>query len=640
MQDRSSPLRTAGLPKNQKQVLQLLAWLIFLGFVFYVFPAPRPVSAGLDEGWKAFLSFAFLARKHFGTEVVFTYGPWGCLMYPRALPGIFVWIVLGRSVLLFGCCAALTALGIRWIQRPRLRVVWASAILLIGEPTYVVMPLVVLLLWSEPCGESICERIACHVAAFAAGLSANTKFSCFVIMMFLLPFLLLRRQSRWLFLTATGSFFLFWLLAGQSPATIPAFVSHSADIASDYSRAMVFGQVAWSDLVIALLLCGIPVLTMAVEALQTRSQYSLAVSAWFCLFEFVVFRQAIVRLDVQQLFTGFVSCGFPVALVLVASPCFTRCSGRRAVVFKRCFATSILVAGLWACFYTIGPLQRRVPAGTAIFSLDMQGRAGRSKRTELPAAGSGEAIGVFPWDLSSVLQNGIPLFNLPVIQSYAAYSPRLSALNSQFLERRAAPSRIYFEVGPIDNRYPTLEDALSWRSLVTHYQPVGWHNGFLVLQRRAYPRHFTLKPILCRDLKPEEAVVIPSDEYPVIWAEIHTKPTPWGHFLTACFRAPRLVLNIETSAGEHRFSFLDKVAGGGFFLSPWVDGTSAMKDLYTSSCRPCSAKPVRRISLSGQGFVDGGFSSNIGVKLFAFSTRTGEGESIAEDDTTVDARLK
>jgi hypothetical protein len=634
-------LRTARQEKDRKDVLQLLGWLLLLGCTSYVLPAPRVVSAGLDEGWKAFLSFAFLARKHFGTEVVFTYGPWGFLLYPRDFPGIFPWAAFGRFILLFGCAGALAALGVCWIQRPPLRFLWASAILLIAQPTYLLMPLLFLMLWFEPAPKTIWQRIPLHVVAFAVGLAANTKFTSLLILFFLLPVLFLRSESRWLILTTTGSFLFFWLLAGQPPANLPAFIVHSATLASDYGTAMVFGEFTWQDWTIALALCGIPVAVVAAAALQQHRLRSLVHLAWFSLFEFILFRQATVRLDIHQLVMGFVTGAFPVALTLIPPPHLWKFAGRYSVILRRSFAAGILVSGTWACLYTMGPLQRRVAAGAPSFSLDMQGRAGRSKRTELPAAGPGEAVGIFPWDLSSVLQNGIPLSNLPVIQSYAAYSPRLSALNSRFLRGEAAPSRIYFEVGPIDNRYPTLEDALSWRSLVTHYQPVGLQNGFLVLHRSVRPRHFTLQPILCRDLKPDEAIAIPSDVYPVIWAEIHAKRTLWGRFLNASFRAPKLVLNIETSTGEHRFSFLSEVADAGFFLSPWVDDTLAMKDLYTPSSRPSSAKRVKRISLSGQAFADGRFSSKIVVNLLAFSTRDGEAEGSADDEIAVhDARLK
>jgi hypothetical protein len=191
-------------------------------------------------------------------------------------------------------------------------------------------------------------------------------------------------------------------------------------------------------------------------------------------------------------------------------------------------------------------------------------------------------------------------------------------LNSQFLAGKGAPSHIYFEVSPIDGRYPTLEDALSWISLLVHYKPAGLQNGFLLLERRAQARQFTLQPLLCRDLKPNEALEIPSASYPVIWAEIRTKRSLWGYVRRACFRAAKLVLNVETSSGMHQFTFLNEVGTGGFFLSPRIDGNLAMNDMYIPSLSPRFAEPVRRLSISGSGFEGGSFSPNVSVKLFAF----------------------
>jgi hypothetical protein len=343
----------------------------------------------------------------------------------------------------------------------------------------------------------------------------------------------------------------------------------------------------------------------------------MALSAWFSFFEFILFQQTIVRLDAVHLLMGLVSGAFPVALALIASPDLWRIAGVRRVAVQRSFAAGMLLAGVCACLYTIGPFQRKLPQGAALATLEMKG-CSRSKRTKLPAAASGETIGVFPWDLSTALQNSLPLVNPPVIQSYAAFSPRLSALNSQFLEGNGAPTRIYFEVGPIDDRYPTLEDALSWVSLLVHYQPSGLQNGFLLLERRVQPRQFTLQPVLCRDLKPDEALEIPSAAYPVIWAEIRTKRTFWGYLRRTCFRTEKLVFKVETSSGVHQFTFLNEVGTGGFFLSPWINSSLAMNDMYIPSLWPRLAEPVRTLAISGPGFEGGSFSPKISVKLFAF----------------------
>jgi hypothetical protein len=601
--------------EDRKQVLQLLGWLLLLS-TFYVLQAPRPLGGGIDESWKAFLSFAFLARKHFGTEVVFTYGPWGFLIYPRAFPGIFPWMALGRFILAAGCSVGLAALAVRWIQRPVVRAIWASPILLIAEPTYLLLAVLFLLLWPEPVKKSIWQRLPPHLVAFAAGLAANTKFTCFLLLVLLVLPLLLRGSSRWLILTATGSFTFFWLLAGQSFRDLPAFIYHSAALASDYGTAMLFGEVSWPALVIGLSLCGIPALVLLRAEWQRRDPCSLALSCWFFLFEFILFQQTIVRLDAIHLLLGLVLGAFPVALALIPSPDLWTIAGVRRIAVQRSFAGGMLLAGVCAYLYTIG-LQQRLPQGADLMTLERQAGTSRSKRTP-PTAASGETIGAFPWDLSTALQNSLPLVTPPVIQSYAAFSPRLSALNSQFFGGTRAPGRIYFEVSPIDGRYPTLEDALSWSSLLTHYRPAGLRDGFLLLERRPQPWQFTLQPVLSRDLRPGEAVAVPSGAYPVIWAELRTSHTLWGYLRRLFFRTEELALTVETSSGVHHFTFLKEAGTGGFLLSPWVNSSLAMNDLYIPSSCPRFAEPVRSLSISGPGLEGGSFKPQIAVRLFAF----------------------
>ena len=126
--------------------------------------------------------------------------------------------------------------------------------------------------------------------------------------------------------------------------------------------------------------------------------------------------------------------------------------------------------------------------------------------------------------------------------------PSLTALNSRFLESDRAPDRIYLEVAPIDSRYPTLEDPLAWRSLLTHYEPVAMEDSFLVLHRRARPRQFTSSLILSRRIRLGEVLTIPAGPYPVIWAEVRTETRPAGHIFRKVLPVQRLMMNVQTSA--------------------------------------------------------------------------------------------
>jgi hypothetical protein len=234
---------------------------------------------------------------------------------------------------------------------------------------------------------------------------------------------------------------------------------------------------------------------------------------------------------------------------------------------------------------------------------------------------SSETVDVFPWDLSFALQKGYPVSNLPVIQSYAAFSPGLTSLNSRFLESDRAPSRIYFEVAPIDHRYPTLEDPLAWRSLLTHYEPAAFEDDFLVLHRRVRPRRFTSSVVLSRKARAGEVIQIPSDLYPLIWAEVRTLPDTGSGLLTRLFRGQRLILNVKTTAREDSFLFLETVAGVGFLLSPCIYNARAMSALYSGSSPAEPPERIQSVRFDHPGIAS---SPEIEIRLFALSTSSQE----------------
>ena len=232
---------------------------------------------------------------------------------------------------------------------------------------------------------------------------------------------------------------------------------------------------------------------------------------------------------------------------------------------------------------------------------------------------SAETVAVFPMDLSYAFQKGYAVRNLPVIQSYAAFSPRLTALNSHFLESDSAPARIYFEVAPIDHRYPTLEDPLTWRSLLTHYQPAAMEDDFLVLHRRARPRRFTCSLILSRRIRLGEPVTIPSRLYPIIWAEVRTETRSTAYLLKKILPVQKLVMNVQTPARKGSFAFLEEVAGAGFLLSPYIDSPVAMNAIYSASSPADPAEPVQSVSFTRPGITSRFLSQEVHVRLYAFS---------------------
>ncbi len=623
----------AAIQQHEKRMVGLAFWLLLLEGFFYVLPNLVPVASNFqDDHWAAFLNLAFLAHKQFGTDVVFTYGPWGFLVHPRNIAGIYGWVLFGRTILATGCCLGLAALGVRWIERRSIRVLWASSILIFAEPIYLLLPLLCLLLWREPPARSVKDRLLLHAIAFSAGLAAHTKFTCFILLALLLPPLLLRRQSRWLSVTAILSWVLFWLMAGQSLWRIPAYISNSLAMASTYSAAQAWGSEPLARMA-GFLLCGLPVVLCAIAELRRPSLGSFALVCWIALYEYIILGQAIIRCDSGHIALGLVGVAFPLALVFIPCPHLWPAASRNAILNRPFFvlATFFSMVLTYLCVgravWILQP-SYRPPFVEAIHRVQEAAHLRRmAPMSSIPPLSASTAltadaqigVGVLPYRLSYAFENRLHLISLPTLQSVMAWSPSLSAIDSDFLESAKAPGSMYFEVFPFDRHYPSLEDPLAWRSLLTHYQPAGSKDGFLVLSRRPRPARSVRTLLVSRSVRLGENVEVPSTAGNIVWAEIEAHRNWRGKLQMIFFNFQRLVLDIETPLGSREFFFQDANAISGFVLSPNIDSEDAMKSLYTPGGPANSPQRVNGFILRGTQPAMESFSATVQVRLYSLS---------------------
>ncbi len=611
--------------KNRRQgnVAALASWLFLLMCIFYVFPKPLPVQhIFLDDHWAAYLNFAFLAHKAFGSEIVFTYGPWGFLIHPRNIGGIYPWMVFGRAILATGCSFALATLGVRWIRRLELRVLWATAILIFVEPTYALMPLLCLLLWREPPAASVHDRLPLHVIAFSAGLAANTKFTCFIILALLLPPLMLRRHSRPLVLTAILSFVLFWFFAGQSLYGIPAFIATSLESASNYSSAMARDTHPALRL-IGFVLCGFPAIVCGLAELRRPSFQSVALAGWLVLLEYIILGQAIIRCDIGHVALGLVATAFPVALALIACPHLWPEIPRGIFANRRLFVVVTFATTILCCLLIARDEEVLVPTYLPPIVQELHlihdSLSSTSGTVPMPVPSMDASVAVLPDKLGEAFESGISLLNPPTLLSVMAWSPRLTALNSAFLESDRAPGLIYFAIEPFDHHYPALEDPLAWRSIFTHYQPAGTKNGFLLLSRKHQPARYVIKLISSGQFPLAESIRVPPNAGEVVWAQINVRRNWRWKILTALLNVQRLILDVETTKGDEKFFFEETNAQTGFLLSPYIDSIGSLERFYRAGTGTDSDRRVLRFRLHGSPLAMQCFSATMEVRLYSFA---------------------
>jgi hypothetical protein len=67
----------------------------------------------------------------------------------------------------------------------------------------------------------------------------------------------------------------------------------------------------------------------------------------------------------------------------------------------------------------------------------------------------------FPNDLSEVFASGAAPRLRPALQGYASYNAHLTSMNARFLHGSRRPDSVLFDISPMDENYPTIEDPLS-----------------------------------------------------------------------------------------------------------------------------------------------------------------------------------
>lgn len=611
----ASSVLPAHSPVFARNVLSLSAVLFTWYLITYVFlpiPAIRP---GLDESWRAFLTWAFEHGKQFGTEVVFTYGPWGFLLEPRGTVSVYPWQVVGRLVLAIAGSSGIALLGASWIRSAPPRWIWAAAIVILAELS-TLMPVLLFLGTMPSVVEFRWKRPILMLIAFAAGFAACTKFTCFLMVAALMPVMVMRKSCVAVVPTTVASFFLFWLVARQGVANLPAFVRQSIEISSGYASAMVVGR-PWVELLLALLVCGLPLLQWTVQVIPPVNLEKLGHLGWLAMCELLIFHHGLIRSDAAHLYSAFINVGFPVGILLIPLPVSISkawASHWRAAYTIALFgalAATLLSAHAEVKKRTLSLLEsiRSYPVfARELHSLRMGARA-------IPIdTGS---MDVFPNELSYAIRKGLPLRNRPVFQAYSAFTKNLCEKNAAFLEGDSAPATIYFHSDAIDDRYPTMEDSLAWRALLTHYAPSSVADEYLVLKHREWPVGYELKPILDRTIRTDETVGIPDVRGGLIWAELQVQRTVTGRLLDLMYRNEKMVLQVETARRSLNFTLLDETTAGGFLLSPYVHSQASMLDLFQPESYRFSAENVRRILVHRGTLASLGFSPYVRIRLYA-----------------------
>jgi hypothetical protein len=188
-------------------------------------------------------------------------------------------------------------------------------------------------------------------------------------------------------------------------------------------------------------------------------------------------------------------------------------------------------------------------------------------------------VDIYSWGQRQVIDEGLDYDPRPIFQSYLTFTSSLAELNAKFLAGSRAPGTILFDLEPIDNHYPSLEDSLSLPELLTRYDLADASGAHLVLRKSAEPRDYELVPLGTAVGSLGRWMQVPQSDDP-IWATVDVRLTPLGQLARFLYKPPALLLGINSPA-QPPFRIMRDVAAGGFLLSPRLGDRMTLGMLYS-----------------------------------------------------------
>jgi hypothetical protein len=607
-------------------VLWALLWLSLIRL-------PQPPSAGLDPSWRLTLDYAFGHHLQFGTDLVFTYGPLGYLLAGTTSGEHYlhylIWQIAANAIFatviwLFGRSFRGWKLAAYYAYFFFLGTVYVDAVHII------LVLLLSLALLREPVAA---RRWLVAIIGFLLAVLALVKFTNLMLASFVVACVLGHHawRRRWVDLgliagSFGASFVLGWMLWGQRPANIFAYLVNSFSVSTGYVEGMAFDETTLMlmlGLGAAFTLGAYYVLTLWRRDDPPRA---IAVLLMAAAASYLNWKHGFVRAD-GHVFAHFVTCLFMAASFPVLLQDDGPLRRLKAGLLWGCVAFSLIaVYSATPSTITDAPAIWNYHLKEIVNALRIAPDLGRNARNyfedmkklhALPAVKTAvdeATIDMLGNEQAYVLFNGLNFTPHPALQSYSPYTERLLKLDEEFYRSSRGPEFVLQKIEAIDLRLPAVDDSLATRYLYHHYTYVLQERGFLLWRRnRPDPGLDEKTPLSSTTLAFSQNVAVPDRGDAPIWVEIDARPSLLGRLRTFLYKPP--TLNIALTDGrsfKSTYRLISGMARAGFLLHPFFTGNNDVVQFETGNptTRPAS------FSLEMPPAQRKYFQRDIGVRFF------------------------
>jgi hypothetical protein len=576
-------------------VLLALSFLAAFGPFVVGFMGP-----GLDPSWIAASTYAQAHRLAFGTEFIFTSGPFSSLFHQNYAHWFAPAIAATLVYLSLYCAFAVTRLvgwgrrSVRgWMLNGALLLLLIASLQSLSRDTLLfAVPFFAALLVITGKSNVLLSLLG-SVGSAAVTLA---KFSAF-------PFALgaalvsdaVSLSRRKLPLATPGlvaASLILFAASGQRFDQYPAFLLSSFDVAGGYAAAMGY-EARNGELLIFLPLTAVALLAVAWLAYAEYRKgrpIAEAVALW-CLFAgmiFVATKAGFVRHDLHSLI-GWTALWLGVQVY--ALPGISPRIARRNVAVPMALGILLLPAMgifLHAHKWPLTSLSPLSAVATGWGQAATGARAAADPDRWLAGLGAQEkgaeaavraaqplppldgTVDTIPDQQSAVIAAGLSYDPRPNIQEYATYTDRMFAQDREFFESARAPDYLLFAPGSIDGRHPASAEGALWPLFLERYAETGRAGDVLVLKKRQTPLPNVLGAATALTGRIGEPIALPAGDRP-LFVKIDIREALLGRIMDLVLRPPQLMLVLTYKDGsEEQFRLIPGQIRSGMVLSPTI----------------------------------------------------------------------
>lgn len=638
LEDRDAERRRRSKPgfPSPRAVTGLL-WVVTVAILSSPFiDTQRPIN-WLDDSWPVGLQMAARQGVQWGTDLVFTYGPYGVLALDRLyfVPEALISLVVAWAVhaALVGLLAArMAAMNVR----PS---VWAVAggVLLVRGPMlslgYETQFVIVLLLAAALDRHTILQRRAVIAAVVAASLGAmlclwkSSDGLAGLGVIGVASWIAVARGRPILAGTMVAALGLaiagLWMLAGQSFANLPAYLRGVYEFATGYGPAVSLNNFSLGPV----LAIGVVAAFLGLTYQAWRSRDEAFVPLLLVLPPLVLaFRVNLTRDDLEHVLIF----GYVVILVMLVAAVTLRTTSRSGRLLRLGLVPLCVLGLLGGPLSQLWVVEQRIASDRELFEFALQPNSSTGggqllrqavlrhyalSEDQIAVLKTG-TVDVAPWDLLLPYGYQLQWRPRPALQSYAAYTSYLDHLDATHVAMDG-PDHFIFRYEDIDNRYSPFDEPATLQALILNYQVDATSDErYVVLDRRSVALADRRQDDghVCGDMG--RPITVPRMAGRTVFAEVHVSDSTLGRLLTALYAAPALDINFVYS-GDHRagpYRLVPGVMADGMLMSNYVAGNSDLESMFRGDLD----KPINSFSVTTQyPFV---FERKVCVDFFSFAT--------------------